>query len=71
MNIMVLESIEYEVAKKAAEGTKYDWTNLCDGQAMSDLKRDLMRRTHLTEEEAREAFEKFFKDEIIALDWEG
>ena len=70
MNIMVLESIEYEEAKKAAEGTKYYWSDLCDGQSMSDLKRDLMKNKHLTEEEARKAFEKYFKDEIIALDWE-
>ena len=70
MNIMELEFIEQEEVKKAAQGTKYNWVDLCDGQSLFDLKRELMRTKWLSEEEARAAFRNYFKDEIIALDWE-
>ena len=70
MNIMELEFIEHEEAKKAAQCTKYNWVDLCGGQSLFDLKRELMRTKWLSEKEARTAFRNYFKDEIIALDWD-
>lgn len=63
-DIMMMEKIEHEEAKKAAEGTKYDWMDLLDFEALRELKRRLY---FADEEECREKFRAYFENLIRDL----
>ena len=65
-DIMMMEKIEHEEAKKAAEGTGYDWNDLLDFEALRELKRRLY---FADEEECRERFRNYFENLIRDLQY--
>lgn len=62
MNRMRFEAIKHEEARKAAEGTKYDWTDLLDNTEQYEAKAKRM-----TEEEMHDYWKEIFEESIIAL----
>ncbi len=62
MNRMQFEAIKHEEAKKAAEGTGYDWTDLLDNTEQYEAKAKCM-----TEEEMHAYWKEIFEDSIAAL----
>lgn len=62
MNRMQFESIMFEEAKKAAEGTKYDWVDLLDNTQQYESKAKRM-----SEAEMHDYWKAIFTDTIAAL----
>lgn len=69
MNTMTIERIEHEEAKKAAERTGREWTDLIDFESLRELKRDIERKGY-DEDTAREVFAAYFEDLISSLEYE-
>lgn len=65
-DIMLLEKIEHEEARKVAEGTGYDWNDLLDFEGLRELKRRLY---FADEEECRERFRNYFENLIRDLQY--
>ena len=64
LDVMALEKIEHEEAKRAADGTDYDWLDLLDFESLHDLKRSLAGKSAA---ECREAFRNYFENLIRDL----
>lgn len=61
-DIMLMEKIEHEEARKACEGTDYNWMDLLDFESLREVKRRLYSAN---EQECREAFKEYFEDLVI------
>lgn len=64
LDVMALEKIEHEEAKRAVDGTDYDWLDLLDFESLHELKRTLAGKS---EAECREAFRTYFTNLIRDL----
>ena len=64
LDVMGLEKVESEEAKRAADGTDYYWLDLLDFESLHELKRTL---TGKSEAECREAFREYFVNLIRDL----
>lgn len=64
LDVMGLEKVESEEAKRAAEGTDYYWLDLLDFESLHELKRALAGKS---EAECREAFRNYFVNLIRDL----
>lgn len=65
-DVMTLEYIRNEEARKAVTGTEYDTEAVTDWQSLRDLERDILRK-RMTESEARDAFREYFENLIIDM----
>ena len=70
MNILKLQFICIEEAKKAVKGTYYSYLDLCDCQGVKKLRHKLIHARsfkNFSDEEVRIAFRNFYKNEVIKL----
>ena len=72
MNILRLQFISIEEAKKAVNGTCFSYLNLCNCQGVKKLKHKLVhdkKFKDFTEEETRATLRNFYKNELIQQGW--
>lgn len=71
MNILKLQFISIEEAKKAVKGTGYSYLDLCNCQGVKKLRHKLVHDKefkYFTEEETIAILRNFYKNELIRLD---
>lgn len=66
MNRMRFEQIKHEEAKKAADRSGFDWTDLLDNTRQYEEE-----AKHMSEKEMRDYWRGIFEDTVSALTWEG
>lgn len=71
MNIMTIEAIRNEEARKAAHGTKFEDYELTDFQSCIDLTYELRKQKDITEEEVAGRYQEYFQDLILDMSYQA